>query len=161
MNKNKLIDALKTLRVIMKFCPAKTDEDVTVMVNEYFGELKNYSDYVLAGAVSNIKKFEFEFPTIATMRFYCQKFYAEEIDRLNQNWRTLRDDLKSENKPPKSAFEKLASEYQTLGIGEQVEFVLKYYEENKNYQAHTVSPEKIAEGKKRLKALAESKRMEA
>jgi hypothetical protein len=139
----------------MKFCPAKSKDEVAILVNEYYVELKMYSDYVFENAVENIKRYESEFPTIAVTRNYCKSFYSGEIDRLNKVWKELRDDMKSRNKPERAGFEKHAGDWRKLGIPNQADFIMQYYEEYKDYQWQPPNPEQLRAYRKSTERLAE------
>ena len=155
MNKNSLVKHLKTLRVILKYCPAKTDEEIAILVNEYYAELQKYSDYVFDNAVLDLKRNESDFPTLSTLLYYCGKFWISEIDRLNKNWKELKDDIFTENKPTEDEFKKLANEWRKLGVPDQADFVMKFYKENKDYHWLPPDSEKLKEYKKRLEKVTE------
>lgn len=98
------------------------------------------------------------FPALAEMLADCRRIYADEVTRLNGDWLGLRDPMLQKpigQKPKRAEFEALADGWRRIGLTEQAEFALYFYDENVDYKWQPPSPERLAQYRSRLNAVAQ------
>lgn len=158
-SKAEVIETVEKLAVILKFYPAKNARENEILIGEYYDALKKYPSMIFQAAIARIKAEDESFPTISRIQSVCMQILSEISQKLRDKLQGFKDGWYVGRVTPKAEWEAIRDKYLEIGFTAAAAGVMESYEHYKGVSA-PVSPEKIAEGKKRLQKLAEGMRME-
>lgn len=158
-SKAEVIETVEKLAVILKFYPAKNARENEILIGEYYDALKRYPSMVFQAAIARIKAEDDSFPAISRIQTACIAVIAEICDKLHNTLQGYKNDWYAGIITPKEKWEELRDKYLEIGFNTNAAGIMEAYSYYKDARK-PISPEKIAEGKKRLRAIAEGMRME-